>query len=140
MKWALSLLLFPSVAFADGICADLNDLVAQAVSDRPVTFDLAGAPTPPDCSRSLELGGVRAVTCGWSYPYRDAAAMAAFDDLLGGVARCGDMLGRDDSQVSHPDSYDLRMFSVQDAEVSVSLKDKGALAETWLFLRAASGS
>jgi hypothetical protein len=40
-----------------------------------------------------------------------------------------------DQSVNHPDAYDLRLFRLDGAEFAVSLKDKGALQQTLVFLR-----
>lgn len=139
MRWALALMLWPQVAFGQSFCLALETVIAAVPNAEVVTVALPGTGSVADCTRSLELGGTRAVTCGWPFAYRDAQAVAAFERLLTDVGACGTVAGRDDARVSHPDSYDLRMFRVGEAEINVSLKDKGALSETWLFLRAAIG-
>lgn len=91
--------------------------------------------TDADCSTSLVLGGGTSFDCAWGYDYRSVEASEAFEVLVGQVAECGDLITAQDQQVSHPDSYDLRQFSVDGKEVSVSLKDKGALNQTYVFFR-----
>ena len=41
--------------------------------------------------------------------------------------------------VNHPDSYDLRQYAWEGGVVSLSLKDKGALGATMVFLRMQGG-
>lgn len=67
--------------------------------------------------------------------YRSDAASEAFISLVDQDATCGKLITAQDQQVSHPDSYDLRQFNVNGTEVSVSLKDKGALNQTYVFFR-----
>lgn len=136
MKWALALMFAPTIGLANPFCTSLEDFVASALGDSEPRFDLSDAVVSPACSRTLELGGIIAVTCGWAYSYRSDAALGTFAMLLNDVEACGKAIVGDESLVSHPDSYDLRLFAVGSAEISVSLKDKGALQQTWVFLRA----
>ena len=88
-----------------------------------------------ECSTSLVLGGGTSFDCSWGFDYRSAEATQAFISLVDKVATCGALITAQDQQVSHPDSYDLRQYSVDGKEVSVSLKDKGALNQTYVFFR-----
>ena len=138
MKAVLAFALLPSIAMADPFCAALDRLVESADREGVPGFELAEVGAASECSRSLELGGIKAVTCGWAFEYRADAATEAFDLVLQSMRNCGTALGRDEAEVSHPDSYDLRMYDVGGARVSISLKDKGALEQPWLFLRVGS--
>jgi hypothetical protein len=40
----------------------------------------------------------------------------------------------DDQNVNHPDFYEARMFLLDQAKVSVSVKDKSALGSTFVFV------
>ena len=80
-----------------------------------------------------------ALVCTWTFPYRAPEAESRYDGLAAGIEAC---LGEDsqlkkDQPVNHPDSYTLRRFLTPKAKVSVSLKDKAARAETYVFLRIA---
>ena len=88
-----------------------------------------------DCAPSRGLGGTVALHCAWPFEYRSMQALDAFDYLLGQVAACANPIAADPSSVSHPDSYDMRQFSSGMGVISVSLKDKGALNQTYVFLR-----
>lgn len=82
----------------------------------------------------MSLSGGRSVHCMWAFEYREQAASLAFEQLIAGVEQCGAQgLGRDQN-VSHPDYYDLRRYELGGRGVSVSLKDKGALQQTLVFL------
>lgn len=89
------------------------------------------------CTTSRMLEGAHSVDCRWSYPYRDILARHAFEDLLAMVMQCTDEeIVEDGARVNHPDSYDLRQFRLGESVVSLSLKDKGALGQSLVFLRA----
>ena len=118
-------------------CDDLTGLAAQA--DTAATLDLPS--TVPSqtatCSTSPGLSGVRNVHCHWTYDYRTPEAIDAFEAVTAALSVC---LGQNavmatDQSVNHPDAYDLRLFRLDDAEFAVSLKDKGALQQTLVFLR-----
>lgn len=79
--------------------------------------------------------------CGWEFPHRAQQAYDAFDDLARRLDECVGrhaVLHRDQS-VNHPDSYALRRYETPAAEVSVSVKDKSALGQTFVFLRIQGG-
>lgn len=128
-------LCLPGMAMGDTLlsCAELEALVVQAAGDGDVSIN---GVAPVECTRSLALGGGRSVDCAWAFAYRSEAAMIAFEQMASDIVVCAMPLGADDPDVSHPDSYDLRQFTMGDAVVSLSLKDKGALSETYVFLRA----
>jgi len=67
--------------------------------------------------------------------YRSTAATDAFERLNDAVIAC---LGPDATitqyqSVNHPDFYDLRLYLMADQEIGVSLKDKAALQQTYVF-------
>lgn len=97
----------------------------------PGTGDIA------PCKASRMLSGATQTHCAWVFAYRDPAATEAFDQLIQAVAGClGDTAHKhDDPDVNHPDFYDLQIFDIDGHEVGVSLKDKAALSETYVFLR-----
>lgn len=123
-------------ALAEPFCADLEALANDEGTD---TFSLPPplAPYLATCSRSLALSGAENLHCHWSFPYRDAEATETFTALLANVTLC---LGpkatvSTDDRVNHPDAYDLRLLRLGGQEFGVSLKDKGALQQTLIFLR-----
>ena len=96
-----------------------------------------GASAPgPDCSRFQTVGGGTGASCYWAFPFRSDAAVMFADGLWSDVLACrpGKVLGPD-AQVNHPDSYDLRARVTPDATYRVSIKDKGGLQQTLVFLR-----
>ena len=75
--------------------------------------------------------------CSWAFPHRAEQAYDTFDEFVREVKDC---IGQkatlhSDQSVNHPDSYALRRFEMEQAEVTVSVKDKGALGSTFVFVR-----
>jgi len=140
---SLFMLWFSGAAiWADEFCARLDSLM-DATSDTSAVamFDLgAGSAELANCTHSLELGGALSLHCARAFDYRSPDAATAFDGLLQQVSACAVAFDRDDQAVSHPDSYDLRQFQMGSGIISVSLKDKGSLNQTYLFLRVSQAS
>ena len=92
----------------------------------------------PACGTSLGLSGETSVHCNWGYPYRSPDARAVFNALGAELQACfeGQAGLGEDALVNHPDSYDLLSFDLDGGTLSLSLKDKGALEQTYIFLRA----
>ncbi|MDG1169095.1 MAG: hypothetical protein P8N14_07850 [Sulfitobacter sp.] len=70
----------------------------------------------------------------WVFAYRSDSATQAFETLLRQIANCGGESVKQDQDVNHPDFYDLHLFNFAENTVGVSLKDKGALSQTLVFL------
>ncbi|MCF2869880.1 hypothetical protein L0664_02255 [Octadecabacter sp. G9-8] len=90
-----------------------------------------------NCRTSLALGGTRSIHCALEFSYRSDAAVQAFDELVTQMTAC---IGQDatvtrDQSVNHPDAYDLRTFENGSRAYAVSIKDKGALRQTLVFVR-----
>ena len=135
------------VAQARDLCANIDYLIDQSRSqfakimtkpngdtgDHDVTLALAGASYCLVTKRSKRSF----YRCGWEFPYRAQQAYDTFDELVRGVNDC---IGRQatlhsDQSVNHPDYYALRRYETEQADVSVSVKDKGALGSTFVFIR-----
>jgi len=91
------------------------------------------------CLVALNTQGARSLHCMWKFDYRSDAAGRAFETLLEKVETCGSEAARKDQNVNHPDFYDLRLFKIGQREVGVSIKDKGALQQTLVFLIVSDG-
>jgi hypothetical protein len=142
IRFAHLILIIPLVlgshlsAQTEAFCDRLENLMVQAGDGVTTSFHLSSrALAQVDCAPSRGLGGTVALHCAWPFEYRSMQALDAFDYLLGQVAACANPIAADLSSVSHPDSYDLRQFSSGMGVISVSLKDKGALNQTYVFLR-----
>lgn len=113
---------------------------AQTLCDTLDTLDGAAlelAHGTADCTDSLALGGARNIHCVLAYPYRSVDATRVFDALVDEVTACvglGASIIQDQS-VNHPDAYDLRTFEGGTRQYAVSIKDKGALQQTLVFVR-----
>jgi hypothetical protein len=120
--------------FCDGL-AQIGDTLAQPAQIPDQSFALpAHTAAQAGCQTSLSIGGGRSLHCRWSFAYRAPAATQAFDTLLHDIAACGAQNVEQDQDVNHPDFYDLHVFSFADNTVGVSLKDKGAISQTLVFL------
>lgn len=94
-----------------------------------------------NCETFVGLNNSKGVSCYWQFPFRDVAALAAFDELSGEVTHCkgGDQLPSD-TPVNHPDSYMLFELIHADEVYRVAKKDKSQLNRTLVFLSAEFGS
>jgi len=125
-----------ATANAQTFCDTMLDMTAP---NSPVQLGLPETGERTACTRSLMLSGGAQLHCGWGFAYRAPEATAAFEKLLATVRAC---LGAgaavtDDLDVNHPDYYDLQTFQFGGREVGVSLKDKAASSQTYVFLRIA---
>lgn len=93
--------------------------------------------TKAKCTTALALSGQTSTHCAWGFDYRAAQAAQAFEAVIHAVSGCsgGPLQVESDKDVNHPDFYDLRIFNTSQGEVGVSLKDKGGLQKTYVFLR-----
>ncbi len=124
----LSVFAGPALSFCDAMARLGVDGGALALPDEG---------TIADCTTSLQLGGGQQVQCGWPFAYRAEEATAAFGRLNDAVTAClgPDVAITQDQSVNHPDFYDLRIYRSANQEMGVSLKDKAALQQTYVFLR-----
>ncbi len=152
MTWVLAFLTTTGVAQAQDFCTDLQVLMDQS---RAQFAEIAGKPSgnAGDHEATLTLTGASYCTvtkkskrstylCGWEFPHRAEHAYGTFD---GFVRKVDDCIGRQatvhsDQSVNHPDYYASRRYEMEQAEVSVSVKDKGALGSTFVFVRVQSKS
>lgn len=123
----------------EAICTEVRDVARQAelnfqtgVQDGSQGNRLLDA---DDCTMSIAIGGARTLHCHWQFEYRAESATNKFDDLHSALKACsGDTDPVTDQQVNHPDFYDQARFDIDGIPVTVSLKDKGALQQTLVFL------
>lgn len=137
MRHVLGVLLFVFSGSAAGAGAFCEQV--EALLEGGPTVDEVRLPngSGSQCSTSLGLSGATAVNCAWPHTFRDGSARAAFDEALVALQTCvgGQSAATRDQDVNHPDYYDLRLFRTDKGEVGLSLKDKGALQQTYVFLR-----
>ncbi len=135
------------VAQAQDFCAKVDHLIDQSQSgfpkiaakpkgnagDRDVTLSLAGASR---CSVTMK-SEKNWYHCAWEFPHRAEQAYETFEEIAGKLNAC---IGKratlhSDRSVNHPDFYASRRYELKQADVSVSVKDKGALGSTFVFVR-----
>jgi len=89
------------------------------------------------CRLSLQLSGEQQLICHWKFDYRVKQASEHFANVNRSLSHnvSKNAEPKKDKEVNHPDFYDLRTYENSGATFSVSLKDKAALAQTYVFLR-----
>lgn len=124
----------PAVADEPEFCEALNALQIAAADPGATATMRFPDETQGEalCRSALELGGIRSLSCNWSYPYRAPEAQTAFDTLNAAITGCRGAPVASDAPVNHPDTYDLLTY---DGGVSAALKDKANLGETHVILR-----
>ena len=137
-------------AQAQDLCGDIDTLIEQsrsgfseiatkgkgAAGEHGVTLALAGASSCSVTRKSKRTW----YHCAWEFPHRAEQAYDTFDRF---VERLNDCVGRratvhSDRSVNHPDHYASRRYELNQAEVSVSIKDKSALGRSFVFIRVQS--
>ena len=88
------------------------------------------------CTTSRVLGGGTSRDCFVAYDFRSEEARQEFNALGELLEICAEApVVREGALVNHPDSYTQVTAQVEGRSVSLSLKDKGALGQTLIFLR-----
>lgn len=118
-----------NLVYAETLCQPAKDLIAG----EDISLSLAEQP----CSRVRVDGVSEQYFCAIEFPFRSAAARAQYDDYVTELRAC---FGEEAEipvgpAVNHPDSYDQTVFEVRGRQISVALKDKGALQKTYVFVR-----
>lgn len=125
-------------AYANGFCEGLAQLGASLGQPEPSQDQSFALPNDgaaqAGCRTSLNIGGGKSLHCMWVFAYRSDSATQAFETLMRQIANCGGESVKQDQDVNHPDFYDLHLFNFAENTVGVSLKDKGALSQTLVFL------
>ncbi|MEM7215325.1 MAG: hypothetical protein AAF423_07255 [Pseudomonadota bacterium] len=135
---AKALLITPS--FAAESCGNIHALQSFAkagFSDKSEPTLPESGSSSPQCSVSIELGGEKKYTCFWEFEYRADIAKVHFDQIGNTITLC---LGnqteiKSDQPVNHPDFYDLQTYQADGTTFALSIKDKAALEQTFVFLR-----
>lgn len=132
---------------AQNLCANINYLIDQSKSkfskimgksdgemgSHDATFVLANASQCVVTTKSTKSW----YRCSWKYPYRNKRAYDSFDDFVEGMNQCIGHIAKMhvDHSVNHPDYYASRRYEMEQAAVSVSIKDKSALGSTLVSIR-----
>lgn len=104
---------------------------------------LVAGPALADCAlpKTFALGstadcGSEPDVCRWTFALGDAASRANYDDLQSRIKACAVPINATrDQGVNHPDFYDAWIYEFEDGRLSVSIKDKSALGQTFVVLR-----
>jgi len=119
--------LIPHAVAADA-CAPLDALDAFLTQQDP--------PRDATCATYLTEAGTTGTSCHWSFSFRDPIAKDEAAQIWAALATCRpNGTSASDQPVNHPDSYDLRAWRTEAATYAISVKDKGALNRTLVFLR-----
>ena len=144
---ALILLAMIGVTQARDLCTDIDYLIDQAQSEfAKIVGEPNGDAGDYSVTRTLSGASYCFVTkkskrnwyhCSWEFPYRAKDAFDTFDEFVREMSEC---IGQHatvhaDQSVNHPDYYSLRRYEMEQAEVSVSVKDKVSLGRTFVFIR-----
>lgn len=119
-------------------CEDIDALMIRARSNftGPETDTPPPLPGAERCFMAQALSGANVFYCAWPFAYRDAAARAALDEADRTLRACLGTAPEPDGDkgVNHPDSYTQYRYRVGAVAASVSLKDKSALRQTYIFV------
>ena len=135
---ALDLLAVATPARAQDACTPLSQTLAAArqnfdawsATPNVPRFDQAKA-----CDLALTASGQRVYSCRWAWSYRSDKAAETFAALDRRIQRCLAVpAGSPEAGVNHPDSYRQHIYQSGDIRLSLSLKDKAALAQSLVFL------
>ncbi|WP_425040942.1 hypothetical protein [Primorskyibacter sp. S187A] len=115
------------------ICGQLLLLAKGSAQDDAPLLPYVG---PAKCATARDLSGQTSHHCHWSFAFRADAAHTYFDTLSAALAFCSETpVQVAGARVNHPDSFDQITGEIAEQSVSLSLKDKGALQQTLVFLR-----
>ena len=121
---------FWGLAAHGGAFCDLAQGLLDGGTDVPV---LGGV----SCGRVNSADGKDQYFCALEHPFRSDMARDTYEKYVAEARVCfGDGAAVPvGPAVNHPDSYDQVVFDVNGRDISVSLKDKGALQKTYVFIR-----
>lgn len=119
-----------SQASAADTCQALNAFMESGVAPSVAGF------AKPRCGQALSTDGKASTYCYWSFDFRADDAADHMAALRKSVLQCGFQPGGSaGGAVNHPDSFDQELYERSGARLSLSLKDKGGLQKTLVFLR-----
>lgn len=138
MGLVMATLATPQMAIGKEQCGILPDLLVQAQGNFQQIEQSGSVPALDDsarCGLSVDLSGQRSLVCRWSFPFRADAAAAKFKALDALTHRCLDLSpAAPEDGVNHPDTYVQHLYRSGDVKIALSLKDKSALGQTFVFL------
>jgi len=134
----------PTNAYSGSFCSTLGKLTEhppaydQVVSSTEIFSKNDLDPHPASCELSSSSQYV--LTCTWQFPYHSPVATDNFRKLQNIIKACvnGSANFTRDQNVNHPDYYEAYYIDFRDHILSVTIKDKIGLQNTFIFLRARS--
>lgn len=132
-------LLFGSIGTAHAnSCIAFEDMIQQSGTNfetLPATPDIYGV-APQLCDVAISSDGIKIYHCRWDYDYRAIAASELMRTLNLEIQKCLGVQSRKiEDGVNHPDTYEQRLYRLGDINISLSLKDKAALNQSFVSLQ-----
>ncbi len=120
-------------------CITFEDAIQQASTNfetPPVTpFTIYGI-MPNLCDVATTSDGIKIYHCRWDYGYRTSDAAELLRTINIDIQRCLGIQSRKiEDGVNHPDTYEQRLYRLGDINISLSLKDKAALNQSFVSLQ-----
>jgi len=119
-------------------CTQVRDQLATGGGAAPLVNILTKVPlSPGDCGTAQGLGGKVISHCALPFEYRSDVASQVLEQLLDGLSGCLERDATFDAgdPVNHPDSFVQHRFVHPHRKISLSIKDKAARSQTFVFLR-----
>lgn len=118
-----------SASFSAVNCSAINTFV-ETGNWKGADIHLSG------CGTTAGLNNAQTATCRWDFDLRAKHARMLFEARLAELQSCLPQYSqKTDDPVNHPDSYLLETFSQGSTRISISLKDKAQLQQSFVFLR-----
>jgi hypothetical protein len=134
-----------ATAQSSPFCTTLNGLGHRSpennqtliASDLFSKSDLGASAIEHQGECQISDSGQYVLTCTWQFPYRSELAAGRFEAVRNLIAECADDPANvtKDQNVNHPDYYEAYYYGMGNHTLSASIKDKGALQKTLVFLR-----
>lgn len=119
------------MATANEFCNQLDQMVSSGVPPSLQQSNLKS------CGPTKEVDAGVSYFCYWQFEFRSEQAKQHYLELSNMIGECAKKLTiHNSTQVNHPDSYDQLLYENKQNDFSLSLKDKGGLDKTLVFLRA----
>ena len=119
----------------DGIEAFIKGVDQEIDPNKATELASNIIPNAESCVKAQVLGQGVTVNCRWGFDYRSAGLEESFEHLSDTIANCFKITAqKSDHPVSHPDYYKLRQYEASGRMISVSIKDKGALEHSFIFV------
>lgn len=120
-------------------CIAFEEAIQQASGNyqsAPKTPPATDTVTPAKCDIATDIDGTRIYHCRWDYSYRAQEAVKLMADINTDIERCLGVQSRKiEDGVNHPDTYEQRLYRLGGINISLSLKDKAGLSQSFVSLQ-----